>query len=147
MTTENDPIRKYQSELEKLKDSAERLRPLVRSCEDAILRADVNASVSVTGRDNCPKIFIMFMCRTLDEVVPLLRELAKEGLHTDKSKTHEDRNLLDVIAMREYNLGPQVKLAAIIFDEKDGDGPSCRMEQVSVKEVPVYEMKCDGLPV
>lgn len=142
--TENDPIRQFQSELEGMKNSADRLRPIVKSCEEAIFRSDCKASVTVALRNNRnPKVNIMFFCKTLNEVIPLLRELAKEGLHTNKSKTHQDRSLFDVISLREYDLGPQVTLMAMLSGVKDGDGPTCRMEQVGVEEVPIYEMKCD----
>ena len=145
-TQENDPIRKFQAEVQEATNRAERLRPIVKACQEAIERAEAKASINVRGRSQLrPKVEIMLLCKTLDETVPLFRELAKEGLRTDKTNSHKDHNLLEAIAMREYNLGPDVVVIAMLLSDKgkEGDGPKCRMEQVGVKEVPVYEMKCD----
>ena len=151
--SENDPIREYQSLVRELMDRAERLRPLVRSCQEAIERSGVKAQLTVGKRNpSRPQVEIVMTCRRLDETLILFRELAKEGLRTDKSNTHEDHNIHNVLAMREYRLGPDVVVAALMVSIKGGgggddgggvDGPSCRMEQVGVKEVPVYEIKCD----
>ena len=85
---------------------------------------------------------IALIVKRLDEVNDLFKELAKEGYRTDKEDTFEDLKLLETIPMREYNLGPNLSVAAMVLSPRE-DGPSCRMEQVGVKEVPVYEMKCD----
>lgn len=139
----DDPIRKFQSDIQEKVNQAERLRPIVRACQDAIQRAESKASVVVSmARANRPKVEIMLICSRLEETVPLFREMAKEGFHTDKKDTHKDHNLFDVIAMREYNFGPDVSVIATVVPG-DGVGSSCRMEQVGVKEVPVYEMKCN----
>lgn len=143
---ENDPIRQFQAEVQETMDRAERLRPIVKACQEAIDRAEAKAAIMVGKRNQLkPKVEIMLTCETLDETVPLFRELAKEGLRTNKTDSHKDHNVFEVIAMREYNLGPDVTVIAMLFGGKseDGDGPKCRMEQVGVKEVPVYEMKCD----
>lgn len=140
----NDPIRQYQAEVQETMRRAERLRPIVRACQDAIERADVNASIAVGKRNQLrPQVEIMLMCKRLDETVALFRELAKEGLRTDKTDSHKDHNLYDVMAVREYNLGPDVTVIAMLFGRNEDGGPTCRMEQVGVKEVPIYEMKCD----
>lgn len=145
MMPENDPIRQFQSEMEDTIRKAERLRPILRSVQDAIQRADVKASVLVGKRNQLrPQVEVMMLCKRLEETVVLFRELAKEGLRTDKSESHKDHNLFNVIAMREYNLGPDVMVIAMLAGgNDDSEGPRCRMEQVGVKEVPVYEMKCD----
>lgn len=143
--TNDDPIRKFQSEIQETMERAERLRPIVKACQEAIERAEANASIVVGKRNQLrPKVEIMLICESLDETVPLFRELAKEGLRTNKKATHKDHNLFDVIAMREYDLGPDVTVIAMLAGGSRDDGsPRCRMEQVGVKEVPVYEMKCD----
>lgn len=145
MELENDPIRQFQSEIDELKYKVERLRPVLRSCQEAAIRAEVKVSISVGKRNQLrPKVEMMMICKTLDETVPLFRELAKDGIRTDKQDTHKDAKLFDMVAMREYNLGPDVSLVAMLFEDKNEFGESrCRMEQVGVKEVPVYEMKCD----
>lgn len=141
--TGNDPIRQFQAEVKSTMERAERLRPIVRACQDAIERSGVKASIGVGRRNQLrPKVEIMLVCDRLEDTVPLFRELAKEGLRTNKQDTHKDHNLFDVFAMREYDLGPDVMVLAVLAGGKD-DGPKCRMEQVGVKEVPVYEMKCD----
>ena len=143
---ENDPIRKFQAEVQETMEQAERLRPMVKACQEAIDRASAKASINISNRKRFkPKVEILLTCESLDETVPLFRELAKEGLRTDKKDSHQDHNFLEVFAMREYNLGPDVTVIAVLINgkNKDGDGPKCRMEQVGVKEVPVYEMKCD----
>lgn len=141
----DDPIRKFQATIQATMSRAERLRPFVRACQDAIERAGVKASIGVGNRNQLrPKVEVMLFCGTLDETIPLFRELAKEGLKTNKDNTHKDHNLFEVIAMREYDLGPDVCVIAMLTGSKKEDGaPRCRMEQVGVKEVPVYEMKCD----
>lgn len=140
---ENDPIRKFQSQLQETLERAERLRPIVRACQDAVQRAEVKASIGVGTRNQLrPQVEIMMCCGRLDDTIPLFRELAKEGFRTDKKDTHKDHNLFDVMAMREYNLGPDVKVIALLTQGRDDSGPKCRMEQVGVKEVPVYEMRC-----
>lgn len=141
---DNDPIRQYQSEVQQTMQRAERLRPILRAVQDAIQRADVKASVAVGKRNQLhPKIEVMMFCERLDETVTLFRELAKEGLRTDKKDSHKDHNLYDVIALREYNLGPDVSVIVMLGGLNEEGRPACRMEQVGVKEVPVYEMKCD----
>jgi hypothetical protein len=139
----NDPIREFQTAMQRKIDNAERLRPLVKSCQDAMQRADGKGTIIITDRHGSrPIVEIMLICERLDDTVPLFRELAKEGLKTDKKDTHKDHQAFEIIAMREYNLGPDLKVIATIFTSKDSKG-TCRMEQVGVKEVPVYEMKCD----
>jgi hypothetical protein len=145
MPYENDPIHKFQADMQLIISQAEHLRPILRSCQDAIERSEMKASIVVAQRNSMrPTIEIMAFCKRLDESIPLFRELAKEGLHTDKNATHKDHNLFDVMAMRDYSLGPDVSVKILLStSSKDEDGPSCRMEQVGVKEVPVYEMRCD----
>ena len=139
---ENDPIREYQSKMHRCIDNAERLRQVVKSCQDAIERAGVKASVVVEGDvTHAVRASIFFPVTTIRDVVPLLRELAKEGLHTDKKDNHKDHNFLDVIGTREYNLGPQCRLYAVVFS--GAKEASCRMQKVGEKTVPVYEMVCD----
>ena len=138
----NDPIRECQDRLQKLQERAERLRPVLKSCEEAIQRSDVKASISVGNRRPTePKVEITMFCKNLKETVPLFRELAKEGLRTDKENTHEDRNVMKVIPMRIYSLGPDCEVVAKVVTSGE-PGDACRMEQVGVKEVPIYEMKC-----
>lgn len=137
----NDPIRQFQSELKELSAKAERLRPIVKACYDAITRAESNTSISVCMRDSHPTIIMCLLCKSLKETIPLFRELAKEGLHTDKN--HKDDTMLDIIPYRQYTLGSELMLIAMVNSKKEEDGPSCRLEQVGIKETPVYEMKCD----
>jgi len=144
MNEENDPIREFQSKVQRLNQLAEELRPIVRSCEDAILRAESKATIDIQQITPVSlKVRIMLVCKHLKEPLPLLRELAKEGIHTDKIHTHEDYKVLDVLPMREYNLGKFVVLDVVLLSPTDEEGQRCRVEQVGVKEVPVYEMKCD----
>jgi hypothetical protein len=143
----NDPIREYQSKLKLLSNQAEFLRPTLRAVEDAIERSGVNAVV-VVGKKRMydPQVEIAFFAKRLDESVPLLRELAKEGLKTDKDQVFKDELILSFVATREYNLGPSVILNVFLINglhNSDSSGPTCRMEQVGVKEVPIFEMKCD----
>lgn len=141
-TSDNDPIRKFQSNLEDLGTRAEGLRPILKACQDAIQRAESDATCSIKQVSRYDvAVDIMVVCQKLDEVIPLLRELAKEGLHTDKDDTHTDTSLFEVFAIREYNLGRQCKLTAFLNTEKSG--PGCRMVQTGVKEVPEYEIVCD----
>lgn len=86
----------------------------------------------------------MMFCKRLEKTVPLFRELAKEGLKTNKTNTHKDINLLKVMPMRVYDLGQDCELIAMIMSSKEDEfGTSCRMEQVGTEEIPIYEMKCD----
>ena len=140
---ENDPIRKFQSEISELSEKAERLRPLTNSCRDAIDRSGVSASfmVSQSGpRRVC--VEIVAMVKKLDEVTPLFRELAKEGYRTKKDESPVDENMLDFIPVRHYKMGQDLSVRAMVLGNHE-QGESCRLEQVGVKEVPVYEMKCD----
>lgn len=145
LTNVDDPIRKFQAELQEASQKADRLRPLLRSCQDAIARCGAPAGISVRPEAGLrPSIAIVIFCERLEETVPLLRELAKEGLHTDKRESHTDRNLFNAIGMREYNLGPDLKVCAMLMGgNRDGNGKACRMVQTGVKEVPIYEVKCD----
>lgn len=131
----NDPIRKYQDDLRKMSDSAEFLRPTVGACQDAIERAGGKAGLCLTSQGMTPSIHIMLFADSLDEGVVLMRELAKEGIHS-KDKKYQDRNLFDTIAMREYQLWPDVKLTVML------SGEQCKMVQVGTKEVPVYDIQC-----
>ena len=73
----------------------------------------------------------------------LFRELAKEGLHTNKRKPFADRSFEGILGMREYDLG-DVTVNALMFNpnEEEAEG-RCRLVQTGTKEVPVFEMKCD----
>lgn len=136
----DDPIRSFQATQQQRIEAAERLRPLIKACEEASTRAGLVAHVSVNLHQGRPRVHLSVGCKDLKEIVPLFRELAKEGLKVDKGESHRDSNLFDVVPMREYNLGPDLMVVAMIMGGKEG--PNCRMEQVGVKEVPVYEMKC-----
>lgn len=132
----DDPIRKYQSELNEMADKAEQLRPVLKACEDAIARTDRKAvPVLRTTRDR-PHITLAMFAQDLKEATDLIKELAKEGIRS-REKKHEDHNLFDAISMREYKLGEDVTLSVML------SGSQCKMEKVGTKEVPVYEMKCE----
>jgi len=142
----NDPIRAFQAELDNKKVQAERLRPIIKVCEEAIQRCDFKATISVDMlQSRNPKVRLTTILNKLDDVTPLFRELAKEGLRTNKENPYKDHNAFDIMAMREYDLGNLTVMVVLITSKKeDDDGtPRCRLEQVGVKEVPVYEMKCD----
>lgn len=136
---EQDPIRRYQHDLRQLSEAAENMRPLLKACEDAIARAGSKAVCALKTSGMRPHIDVMLMAKSLDESVVLLRELAKEGLHS-KEKKFEDRSLADVISMRTYALTPQVSLTVMLM------GDQCKLKQVGTKVVPVFEMRC-GQPV
>lgn len=142
-----DPIREFQADLQRMADRAERLRPVLRACQDAIARAESTATIQISTRSlhADPHVHIMAVCKQrLDEMVPLFHELAKEGLKTDKQNSHTDNAAFDVLAMREYNLGHNLKVTAMLMPSRDGEnGPTCRIKKVGVKEVPVYEIECD----
>lgn len=143
---QDDPIRKFQAELEEAKQRSERMRPLLKSCEEAIQRSECKM-VSIHMRPKAgfePKLEIMITVSSLDETIPLFRELAKEGLKTDKAKSHEDHSLFGVFGLREYNLGPNLAVMAVLLGKPaEQDGKCCRVEQVGTREVPVYEVRCD----
>lgn len=145
----NDPIRSFQAEMEDLKDYAERLRPLINSIRDAVARAFepnkfVNITVTQVSRKH-PQIMVMLTADRAEESVPLFRELRKEGITTNKDKPYDDKKMLDVMPMRNYYCNGQDIIISVIFPMLDNgpDQPACRMEQVGIKEVPIYELKCD----
>ena len=142
----DDPIRAFQAELDNKKVQAERLRPVVKACEEALQRCGHKASLSVDMiHSRNPKVRLTTVLQKLEDITPLFRELAKEGLRTNKENPYKDHNALDVMAMREYDLGDLSVVAVLVTSKKEReDGtPHCRLEQVGVKEVPIYEMKCD----
>lgn len=139
--SENDPIREYQNKMQQACEDAERLRPIVKSCGEAIERAGVIASISV--QNTPPQVHLVVLIKQLKDTIPLFRELAKEGLRTDKNDKPEDQKAFEVMAIRKYKMGPQLSVIAMMFPtEKEGE-PTCRMVQTGVKEVPVYEMQCE----
>lgn len=139
---ENDPIRKYQTQLRQAHERAEQLRPTLRACQDAIARAQSKAMAIITSEKgpygDRPYINLMLATETLDDSVPLIRELAKDGIRSHE-KQFEDQNLLDVLSIRRYKLTRDVTLSVLLTGEQ------CKMRQVGTKVVPVYEMQCgDG---
>ena len=141
----NDPIREFQQRLHEQHDRAESKRPIVRACQDAIQRAESKAIVSLDDGSSGVGVMITVPVKKLDDLIPLFRELAKEGLKTDKSQEPEDTKLMDVIGIRKYKLGAGVILTAFLLegDQKGSGDGNCRMVQTGVKEVPVYGVQCD----
>lgn len=139
----NDPIRSYQTRMYDLAKLAEELRPILKACEDAVARSEISANPLVGVRDPLkPKVELVVMANQLKEVVGLLRELAKEGLHVEKDEAPKDTNIFDFAAMRTYKLGSTVEVSVMIIGN-DGEGPVCKAKQVGVKEVPIYEIECE----
>lgn len=138
----NDPIRAYQAEQAAMSQRAEALRPIVKSCEEAIQRSECKAAhISVkTANGMFVKVNIMAMPNKLEDLVPLFRELAKEGIHTNKREPYKDHNYMGLFGMREYDCGDVIVSAVIMPKDEKDDG--CRMVQTGVKEVPVFEMVC-----
>ena len=143
MNHENCPIRAYQNDLTSLSNRAEAMRPIVQACQDASERAGLRTSVILRTEEQRVRIAITIMPKNLDELIPLFRELAKEGLHTNKRKPFTDHSFEGILGMREYDLG-DVTINALIFNpsEEEAEG-RCRLVQTGTKEVPVFEMKCD----
>jgi hypothetical protein len=131
----DDPIRRFQHDLQKQHDDAEQLRPLLRACQDAIERAASQAAATISCEGLRVQICLMLFADTLDDAVVLMRELAKEGIRS-RDKKFRDANLFDVIGMRVYELTRDVQLMVML------SGDRCKMVQVGTKEVPVYDIKC-----
>ncbi len=91
----NDPIREFQARLQDISQEAERLRPVLKACQDAVQRSGVNVGIVVGSKNQLrPQVELMMDCSSLDETIPLFRELAKEGIHTDKKETYKDQKIL-----------------------------------------------------
>lgn len=101
----------------------------------AALAEDMHAYVdALTG----PKLTIYV--RHLRDVVPVLRELAQRGMHTQKDKPYEDSNY---DGTREYTLVSKScdMIAKLIVGLHEG--AACKRVQVGVIERPVYELQCE----
>lgn len=146
-TLNNDPIREFQHECNQLSQRAEALRPVVKAVEEAIQRSALkNAAINIKSQNNTyPKVLIIVVTERIDELVPLFRELVKEGIHTNKTEPYKDHNYMGLFGMREYNCG-QVLINAVIMPADKEDDTGCRMIQTGVKEVPVFEMVCPDKP-
>lgn len=115
--------------------------------------------VSIT-KWTCDPPFVCMMCDVIrfDDLIPVFRDLATRGWHTDKTEPFSDYHEID---RRTYNLlqpgedmavdtvsGASVRrqyfahrLRLMVFPRKDG--AVCRKVEVGKKEVPVYEFVCE----
>jgi len=142
--SDNDPIREYQAEVHKRMDQAELLRPILKAVQEAIQRAEIKTTVvNVREYQSNPRVEVMLIVGQLKESLPLFRELAKKGFHTNKENPYEDDNLFEIFPMRRYDLGPVGVIVVISPPKDENDGKSCRMVQTGVQEVPIYEIQCD----
>ena len=69
----NDPIRKFQAELEKKKIRAEQLRPVLRACEDAVARVgdDLCISISIQERSEGIRVGLLTLVKNLTDLIPI----------------------------------------------------------------------------
>lgn len=143
----NDPIGKYQARLRESIDNAELLRPIVHSCKAAMdkseLKNQYTIMVGICGPWH-PKVEIIVTVDDLRSIANALRELAKFDFQLDREHRPKDINIFDLAGSRMYKLGPYVRLYAIIFGTEKHPiaGSKCRLEQVGVEEVPIYEIRC-----
>jgi hypothetical protein len=76
-----------------------------------------------------------------DEALPVMRDLASRGWHTDKANPYEDYHELD---RRTYNLRRSdegaCRLRVMVFLKSDA---VCKRVQVGTKVEPVYEFVCE----
>lgn len=82
-------------------------------------------------------ISCMMITESLEDVVILLKELAKHDVRRLDPSKYKDTNVLNVMSMRSFELTHNITLDVVLTGEK------CRMVQTGTQEVPVYEMTCD----
>ena len=157
MTTEIDPRVPpcIQKELEKLDKQRTEAFSLCAVADQAHAIAsrfpEMNIEVSVvrwTARD--PFVCLRMDIGGFDELLPLFRAMATNGLHTDKEHPYDD--CLDV-DRRTYNFGDAHKtfgmdnhrLRVMAFIRKEN--AKCQKIQVGTKEEPVYKWVCEPAEV
>lgn len=114
---------------------------------------EMDLNVSVTRWQFRPP-FINLRSKDVDsfkDVVPVLRELAARGWHTDKDKPFSDYHELgrrtyhliqkDSPVNRHWDGESDCLLRLMVFLKSEG--ATCRKVQVGTKEEPVYEFQCD----
>lgn len=136
---DNDPIRQFQSDLQVAHGKAEALRPLLKSCQEAVERCGkvdgVFHAITVTSQHGLTPVVSIIACvQELAQVTPLFRELAKEGQHTNKSNPFDD---CGDMPMRRYQMQSPSLAVMVLYS-----GEKCQKVQVGTKEIPVYEVKC-----
>jgi len=148
-------------ELDALRIKAELLSDVARMAHAvADLFPQFEPKVSVTQwacRE--PFIAIMVYVKSFDELIPLFRDLASRGWHTDKDKPPEDYHEIErrtyalicsgentstinpATGERTHNEWYAYRLRVMAFPTKDG--AICKRVQVGTKTEPVYEWKCE----
>lgn len=82
----------------------------------------------------------------LRQVVPLLRELRREGWRVDKHDDNKDLNgrTYFMKSADETPRGPLVVRVFFPWDKAAAEKATCKFVQTGVKEEPVYEVICSG---
>jgi len=134
-----NPIEEYKQELQKKISQVEALRPLLILCQEAVKAAGEDQPILIRDEHGNPHIRIVCMIDNLKEIVPLIRELAKRGIRSEKR--FEDKEFLGDMAIREYKVHSDITVMCFL------SGKQCRRVQVGTKEVPIYETRCDEDPI
>jgi hypothetical protein len=121
---------------------------------------DMGFSVSIAKWHFKPFVTMMVDVVKFDDLIPVLRDLASRGWHTDKGQPFSDYlelerrtyNLLGpgesaevvdtVSGERKYNEWYEHKLRIMAFPRKDG--ALCKRVRVGTKEEPVFKFVCEG---
>lgn len=131
----SEALKKYRSDLWSQWKKARELEPHALKAEVVGSAHGAERVTVITWVLEKPFIAIQLYVAKFDDVVPVIRDLAKLGYHTNKESPYED---FHEIERRTYNLGP-IRVMAFLRHE----GATCRRVQVGVKEEPVYEFVCD----
>ena len=132
----NRAIGAYHERLNELKSQALALAPVVGKCRNALTKAESSAVLSLETHNRTPVISITAAVENLNELKPVIAELAKVGIRRKNPSAYEDSKVMDMLASRHIEFEHDVHLTAIVVGEQ------CTMKQVGVKEVPIYEMNC-----
>lgn len=130
-----NPIETYKKELQDKIIQVEALRPLLILCQKAVTATNNDYPILIKDQKGNPHINVICLLDNLKEVVPLIRELAKLGIRSEKR--YEDKEFIGDMAIRKYLVHPEITVMCFL------SGKQCRRVQIGVQQVPIYETRCD----
>lgn len=125
--------------LRKLQERQKAAMGLIQAAEVSHALAEKHGCMSVEVSDvGKSKIRINVSADTFDEVLPLLRDFAINGWHTNKDDPYWDCHESN---LRAYNLFDQAGTEIEVWVRLTGSG--CKRVKVGEEVKPVYEFRCE----